>query len=101
MSYISENFHKFVPKFGKYSNGRTALEYLIIDEDMQMLVPACTATINLPHIELADDEVIIKDYSENQGLYEEMVKAGHISPMIRDVASGWISAPVCKLLLTP
>jgi len=101
MSYISENFHKFVPKFGKYSNGRIALEYLIIDENMQMLVPACTATINLPHIDLADDEVIIKDYSENEGLYEAMLAFGHISPMIREEGSGFITAPVVKLLLTP
>ena len=67
MSYISDNFHKFVPKFGKYSNGRIALEYLVIDEEMQMLVPACTATINLPYIKLEDDEVIIKNYSEGEG----------------------------------
>jgi hypothetical protein len=99
MSYISENFHKFVPKFGKYSNGRIALEYLIIDEDMQMLVPACTATINLPHIELADDEVIVKNYSEGEGLYESMLLANHIGPAIRYVQTGFVEVPVCKLLL--
>jgi DNA helicase HerA-like ATPase len=44
-------------------------------------------------------EVIIKDYSENEGLYECMLKTGHIGPELRRVYSGFISAPVCKLLL--
>jgi len=105
MSYISENFHKFVPVFGKYSNGRIALSYNELSDDPELaaagyMEPACTATINLPHIELADDEIIVKTYSENEGLYEAMLAFGHISPMIREEGSGFITAPVCKLLLT-
>jgi len=100
MSYISENFHKFIPKIGKYNNGRIALEYLIIDEDMQMLVRACIATINLPDEDLETDEVIIKNYSECEGLYDCMLAANHIGPASRYVKSGFITAPVSKLLLT-
>ena len=104
MSYISENFHKFVPVFGKYSNGRIALSYNELSDDpklaaMDYMEPACTATINLPDEDLEADEVIIKDYSENQGIYDCMLKANHIGPALRYVQTGFVKAPVCKLLL--
>ena len=104
MNYIQENFAKFVPEISRYNNGRVAVQYNILaDEEpwksMGMMEPACMATINLPHEHLEEDEVIIKDYSENQGLYDCMLAAGHIGPELRRVSSGFITAPVCKLLL--
>lgn len=106
MSWIKENFHKFVPKLNKYSNGRTAIQYEMLVEkepykSRGWMEPACTATVNLPDEDLEADEVIIKSYSENQGLYEEMLKAGHIGPELRRVRCGHMTAPVCKLLLKP
>lgn len=105
MSWIHDNFPKFVPKIGRYNNGRIALQYEMLSEDepwksQGYMEPACTATINLPDEDLEADEVIIKDYSENQGLYDCMFRAGHVGPIIRHVKSGFIQAPVCKLLLT-
>lgn len=104
MSWIKENFPKFVPKLNAYANGRTAIQYEMLAEEepwksQGWMEPACTATVNLPDEDLEADEVIIKSYSENQGLYEEMLKANHIGPAIRWVNSGFIEAPVCKLLL--
>lgn len=105
MSWIHDNFSKFVPKIRHYSNGRLAVEYEMFAEDepfksMGMMEPACIATLNLPDEDLEADEVIIKDYSENQGIYDCMLKAGHIGSASRYVRSGFITAPVCKLLLT-
>lgn len=95
MSYITDNFHNWTASKEEYMNGRVAIEYVnTIDGE-----PECTATINLPDEQIEDDEVIIKDYSENEGLYDMMLQAGHIGPAIRYVQSGWISAPVCKLLI--
>lgn len=104
MNYVQENFAKFVPEISRYNNGRVAVQYNMLAEEepwksMGMMEPACMATINLPHEHLEEDEVIIKSYSENQGLYEEMLKSNHIGPAIRWVNSGFIEAPVCKLLL--
>lgn len=106
MSWINENFPKFTPKLGRYSNGRIAVEYEMLSEDepfksMGVKESACVATLNLPNEDLEDDEVIIKDYSENEGIYGCMLRAGHIGPELRRVRSGWITAPVCKLLLKP
>jgi len=105
MSYISENFHKFVPVFGKYSNGRIALSYNELSDDPELaemgyMETACIATINLPDEDLETDEVIIKNYSECEGLYDCMLAANHIGPASRYVKSGFITAPVSKLLLT-
>lgn len=99
MSWITENFKHFLPpEIGTYRNGRIAIEYAMIDPNEGHPEPACTATINLPDEHLAQDEVIIKDYSENEGLYQCMLEAGVIGPELRRVSSGFITAPVCKLL---
>ena len=55
------------------------------------------ATINVPDFKLADDEVIIKDYSENRGMYKALLDADIIHPLNRHASSGFIKAPVCKL----
>jgi hypothetical protein len=38
-----------------------------------------TATLNLPEIALGPDEVIIKDYSENEGMLDTLILAGLFS----------------------
>ena len=100
MEYIQENFHKFIPVLGSYhSNGRTSLEYHIENEEEGYTEPACTASVNLPDEEIEPGYVAVKDYSENEGLYELMVQKGHIEPAIRYIRQGFVTIPVCKLLL--
>jgi hypothetical protein len=38
--------------------------------------PVATATVNLPDVALETDEVLIKDYSENQGMSKAFEDAG-------------------------
>lgn len=80
---------------GLYDNGRTALQIKTWDNET-----IATCTINLPDEVLNSNEVIIKDYSENEGMYDTLLKAGIIAPEKRRVASGYITAPVCDLLVT-
>ena len=99
MSYITENFHKLLPpEIGRYYNGRIAITYSIVEDEEIGQEPFCTATINLPDEPLEEDEVIIKSYAENEGLYQCMMRDGVISEVIRWVRSGFIEAPVCRLL---
>lgn len=101
MSYLKENFSKFKPVVRRYGNGRLAVEYMIASDVMPgMNESACVATINVPDAPVGDNEVIIKDYSENEGIYKLMLAAGHIGPKTREVESGFITAPVCELLLS-
>ncbi len=99
MNYIKENFSKWTPKVCHYMNNRLAVEYMGMDEEMGGMISECIATVNIPDENIEPDEVIIKDYSENEGIYECMLEAGHIGPVIRYAESGFIMAPVCKLLL--
>jgi|APSaa5957512576_1039674.scaffolds.fasta_scaffold12820_6 hypothetical protein len=78
-------------EFGEYSNGRIAIE--LVDPE-----PIAVATVNLPDVVLKDDEVIIKDYSENEGVLDALVEAGYVSKPIDWVRTGFVTCPICKLL---
>jgi len=56
-----------------------------------------TATSNMPDEHLNQDEVIIRNYDENEGIYECLVKAQVISEAIR--FTRYTRQPICKLLL--
>lgn len=79
--------------FGKYPNGRTAIQLF----DSTTNEPIATATVNIPEAKLADDEVIIKDYSENDGIYDCLLLAGVIDGVHRFVQAGHEYALVCGL----
>lgn len=76
----------------KYANGRTAIQ-LMHDEEG----PIAIATVNIPDAELAADEVIIKDYSENEGMAEFIEENNIGKPTGRFVKSGYVTCPVFKL----
>lgn len=80
----------------QYANKRHALE-LITEDDFEELM--CRATVNLPEVPLADDEVIIKDWNENAGTLLLLEGAGIVSRPLRYVRTGYVKAPVCKLLV--
>ena len=75
----------------KYQSGYKAIR-LIDQEDGQSVV---IATVNLE--ELDSDEVAIKNYSENEGVYDALLEAGVITPKHREVSTGYVTVPVCKL----
>ena len=77
------------------NNGRIAIE-LIDPEDGEIIA---VATINIPEIELQENEVIIKDYSENEGMYLTLLMAGVIGPAKYYVETGFVTCPVCGCLL--
>ena len=82
-------------EFHKYANGRVALELIDVDTDERY----ATATINLPDVALEAGEVAIKDYSENAGVLVALVKAGVVAPPCRNIPSGFVKAPICRLLV--
>ena len=74
-----------------YINGGTAL--LLNDADNGE--PVARATVWVPG--LSDDEVAIKDYSENSGMLTALVDADIVTLPHRFVESGFVTIPVCKL----
>jgi len=79
----------------KYSNGRTAIELVDAEDGM----PIAVATVNLPDVSLKPDEVFIKDWSENEGIMDVLIKAGIISPTIGATRTGFVIATKHKLLI--
>ena len=78
-----------------YGNDRTALVLNDTKDGERVLV----ATINVPDEFLFPGEVIIKDYSENHGIYQVLLDAGIISEELRRVDTGFVYGKVCKLLI--
>lgn len=78
--------------FERYSNNKRVCLKLIDEDDGMEVV---TATTNLPDIQLDENEVIIKNYSENEGVLQALIKAGVVYSPERFVDAGRF--PVCRL----
>ena len=70
-----------------YANGRKAISLVdVIDGE-----PIATATVNLPDIDLPNDTVFVKDYSENEGMLNALVNAQIVKPFVLSTfKSGYI-----------
>jgi len=76
-----------------YSNGRLAIKAVNCDTDE----PVACLTVNIPEIPLAPDEVLIKDYSENEGALKSLLLAAVVEPLAV-VPCGHTEAIKCRLL---
>lgn len=83
-------------KFGKYGgNQRTAITLFSLGE----YSPIAIATVNMPEIKLNNGEVIIKSYSENEGMNEFISdnKIGEDTGRVAD--NGYVACKIFKLLV--
>lgn len=83
--------HKFNCVYATYAAGGIALELF---EDGE---PYMTASTCIPNLE--DEEIAIKDYSENEGILDILMEQGVITPPHRFQSSGYVIVPICKLQL--
>jgi hypothetical protein len=60
--------------------------------------PYATVTVNVPEIILEKNEVCIKNYSENEGILEQLISQGILSEPIYSVTDTIILIQICKLL---
>jgi hypothetical protein len=95
-SFATVKFKRWIcfVEMGTYPNDRNAIELINSKNGEPILV----ATINVPEILINEDEVIIKNYSENEGVFEALIKAKIIGNPIRTIQTRFITAPICKLL---
>lgn len=88
-----------VVKHQYHNNGRIALDLIIAEDDEERDLfkgePMTHATINIAEAPLAVDEVIIKDYSENAGLLDALLKAGIVEKTGRTVQHGFCESHIC------
>ena len=60
--------------------------------------PLCIATTNIAGYVCDYGNVLIKNWSENEGVYEALFKAGVVGPIIRHVPTGFVTAYECKYM---
>lgn len=80
-------------EIGRYQDNRIALSLVRGGE----VIAVCT--VNLPERALNNDEVIIKNYSENNDIYKALLNAGVISEFIDVIPTGFVEVLKCKLLI--
>jgi hypothetical protein len=91
-------------KFGQYDCNLVFSTYQHYNNTSIHLVdstngaPIATATLN-PEMVLPPNQVVIKDYSENEGMFQALFEAGIIGGPSHWYESGFIKAPVCDLLV--
>ena len=90
--------YECIVTFGKYrENDRVAIQLMDIEDGGLV----ATASVNLVNEPLKENEVAIKNYGENEGMLIALVKAGIVSSPKRFTKSGYVSIPICELLVEP
>ncbi len=84
--------------FGRYSLDNSLAIQLVDAEDGQSVA---TATVCIKDSGIEKDEVLIKDYSENEGMLKTLSDAGIVKPTGRWVKTGFVEVPVAKILVNP
>ena len=85
----------------QYTNGAIALQLISIPDGKpgnDFPEPVATCTVCLPEASLESTEVIIKSWSENEGMVLELQRHGAISPIKRFISTGYVTATVHDLL---
>lgn len=77
-----------------YNNNRQVIELEIAETGE----PMCVATVNIPDVHLEKDEVIIKDHSENEGIFEILLNAGIIKDTGKRAQTTFVQCPIAKLI---
>lgn len=78
-----------------YLNGKTLLRLL----DLNDYFPIATATVNISEVELNENEILIKNHSENEGMLETLEKAGIVKDTGKSVRIGFVKIPIAELLI--
>lgn len=77
------------------SNDRICIELTNVETGE----PVAIATVNIPNYDLIAGHVLIKDYSENEGIAEILVHAKVIEPTIEVINTGFVTVKLYKLLI--
>jgi len=86
--------YKLQLSFSKYGNGQTKIQLYDVMDGM----PYATATVCAEDNLLKEDEVAIKNYSENEGILEALVDGGIVDHPHAFIQTDYVKIPVCKLL---
>lgn len=82
------------------AGGRLAIKLMSDEENADKGVfygePIAVATVNIPEIPLKDNEIIIKNYSENEGMLDTLKRCGFITDTKREISTGFVTVHVVE-----
>lgn len=86
-------------QYGNYSiTGATLIRLIYWDENLNLELPFVTVTVNAEGVELEDDEVIIKDYAENEGLLKMLIDNDIVNKPHGTIPLGFDKGHICQLI---
>ena len=88
------NFHgeELTPVIGQYANGQTSIQ--LIDQNGYEFLTASVAH----DIAIGTDQVIIKNYSENEGILEALIQSGIIEKPFMTIPVNFVTLYVSTLI---
>jgi|TARA_R110000744_G_scaffold33591_2_gene78840 hypothetical protein len=82
---------ELTPVLNRYVNGQTAIQ--LLDQDGAPFMMASVAH----DVNIDNDCVIIKNYSENEGIMEALIEAGIIEKPFCEIPTGFVTLYVAEL----
>ena len=79
-----------------YGNGRKTIVASCRNEN-GFIEPFGKLTVNVPDVELEDDEIIVKDWSENVEFAEACFNTGLFEDTGKKVKTGFAQAPIWRI----
>lgn len=83
----------------KYRGGATAIRIVGDDEEFGGEEPWGVLTVNIPGTPLAQDEILVKTWSENEPFRAPALATGLFEDTGRRIPSGFVLAEVWKLCI--
>ena len=89
-------FHGFdvTVQIREYKHGGKAI--ILVDQDGS---PVATATVCVPSDKLDNDQCLVKDWSENEGMLDFLIDNNIVSEPIRTVQVGFCDAYLVNILI--
>jgi hypothetical protein len=91
--YLPDALYELV--WSQYRNGSTALSL----RGLRNPAIAMTPSVNIVGVVTDKSHVLIKNWSENQGILESLIEAKVISEPLMQIPTGFVRADLCKVLL--
>lgn len=81
-------------KIGSYNNKRPSIQLIDVIDN----IPFMTASLNVPLLDVEGDLVLIKDYSENTGVFDWLIEKNIVVPTGYYYELAFDRVPICNLL---
>ena len=93
MEFLEYKNYEVVLELGEYENGNLAIQMF----DTADNVPVATCTVNIEDMDMGNGEVFIKNYSENEGMFNWFKKNNLVEEVLGFASNGYVTVPKVKL----